>query len=135
MRCLAALFHPILRCGIFHVLLAVAESNIGGCSWLSSLFLSLQVNTGLKKLRIDGIDSDDTSAAIVEAGSDLNAGITSFRASNRWSDNDTCCGVEALLFTHQYSSQDSTDTFWTGYDAITCRHFIVHGSSGHVARE
>jgi hypothetical protein len=74
------------------------------CSWLSPLFLALQVNSGLKDLCIDGIDLiDEKLSTAMRRGLGLGLGLGNnstleiLKLSNiKSGDNDTCLWREAV---------------------------------------
>jgi hypothetical protein len=74
----------------------------GSCSWLSPLFLALQVNVGLKKLCIYGIDFiDGKLSTAIRLGLANNSTLeTMILTSIKSGDNDTCLWREALSFLH-----------------------------------
>jgi hypothetical protein len=70
------------------------------CSWLSPLFLALQANTGLKNLRIRGIETiDEKLSTAMRLGLDKNSTLESLRLSDiKSADNDTSFWREGFSF-------------------------------------
>jgi hypothetical protein len=72
----------------------------GSCSWLSPLFLALQVNHGLKKLHIRGFDLvDEELSTAMRLGLGKNSTLESLHLSGiKLGDDDTSLWREALSF-------------------------------------
>jgi hypothetical protein len=70
----------------------------GGCSFLSQLFLALQVNVGLKTLKIYGFELiDENLSTAMRLGLGKNSMLQYLSLSNiKSGDNDTCLWREAL---------------------------------------
>jgi hypothetical protein len=83
-------------------MLALGLSTPGGsgsCSWLSPLFLALQVNTGLKEFCIYEIEviGEKLSTAMM-LGLGKNSTLEDLTLSGITAHNDTCLWREALSF-------------------------------------
>jgi hypothetical protein len=78
----------------------IAPGDSGSCSWLSSLFLALQVNTGLKELTIFMIDiNDEKLSTAMRLGLGRNSTLESLKLFNITStDNDTSLWRDAFSF-------------------------------------
>jgi hypothetical protein len=75
------------------------SGSIGNCSWLSPLFLALQVNIGLKKLRIFGIGLiDEKLSTAMRRGLGRNSTLESLALPGITGDNDICLWREAFSF-------------------------------------
>jgi hypothetical protein len=74
--------------------------NAGNCLWLSPLFLSLKVNSGLKDLRIDGIHlTDEKLSTAIRLGLGNNSTLETLNLSKiKSGKNDICLWQEALSF-------------------------------------
>jgi hypothetical protein len=71
----------------------------GSCSWLSPLFLALQVNSGLKKLTICGINLiDEKLSTAMRLGLGKNSTLEILELVGIRVHNDTCLWREALSF-------------------------------------
>jgi hypothetical protein len=69
------------------------------CSWLSPLFLALQVNRGLKELKIDQFDLiDEELSAAMKIGLGKNSTLELVYLSAITCNDDTCLWREALSF-------------------------------------
>jgi hypothetical protein len=77
-----------------------ARRSSGSCSWLSPLFLALQVNTGLQKLRIYGFKLvDEKLSAAMRLGLGKNSTLETLSLFGVESDdNDTCLWREPFSF-------------------------------------
>jgi hypothetical protein len=74
--------------------------STGSCSWLSSLFLALQSNNGIKELTIRGIHLiDEKLSTAMRLGLAKNSTLEALDLPNiKSGDNDTCLWREALSF-------------------------------------
>jgi hypothetical protein len=77
-----------------------APDSSGSCSWLSPLFLALQVNSGLRELCIDGIVLIDKKlSTAMRLGLGNSSTLETFKLTDiRSGDNDACLWREALSF-------------------------------------
>jgi hypothetical protein len=84
----------------FSSLQDLAFDSSSSCSWLSPLFLALQLNTGLKELRIDGIELiDEKLSTAMKLGLRKNSTLESLDLPGiKAGDNDTCLWWRALSF-------------------------------------
>jgi hypothetical protein len=80
----------------------ISSYNTSSCSWFSPLFLTLQVNNGLKKLTFAGnFLIDEKLSAAMRLGLGRNSTLETLKLSNIQSgDNDTALWREALSFLH-----------------------------------
>jgi hypothetical protein len=78
----------------------LAFDSSSSCSWLSPLFLALQLNTGLKELHIDGIELiDEKLSTAMKLGLTKNSTLKTLNLRGvKAGDNDTCLWREALSF-------------------------------------
>jgi hypothetical protein len=78
----------------------ITHSDADICSWLSPLFLALQVNHGLKELKIGGFDLiDEELSTAMRLGLGKNSTLELLQISCiELGDNDTCLWREALSF-------------------------------------
>jgi hypothetical protein len=83
----------------------------GSCSWLSPLFLALQLNTGLKALRIEGIELIDKKlSTAMRLGLAKNSTLESLELRGiKAGDNDTCLWRETLSFLRTNSALKTLD--------------------------
>jgi hypothetical protein len=84
--------------------------NAGSCSWLTPFFLSLQVNTGLKKLRINRIDLiDEKVSTAMRLGLGNNSTLKSLSFLWITAHNETSLWREALSFLHTNTALETLD--------------------------
>jgi hypothetical protein len=83
------------------------------CSWLSPLFLALQVNSALKELHIHDIELiDERLSAAMKLGLGSNSTLETFKLSNisiKSGDNITLLWREALSFLHTNTALKTLD--------------------------
>jgi hypothetical protein len=77
----------------------IAPDGSGSCSWLSPLFLALEVNVGLKKLCIPGIDLiDEKLSTAMRIGLGKNSTLEKLNLWDITAHNDTSLWREAFSF-------------------------------------
>jgi hypothetical protein len=80
-------------------LVCSAPDGFGSCSWLSPLFLALQVNHGLKKLTIHEFNLiDEELSTAMRLGLGKNSTLETLNLSAITCNDDTCLWREALSF-------------------------------------
>jgi hypothetical protein len=95
-------FYEVLAAALLSnsTLQKISLRGSSSCSWLSPLFLALQVDSGLKELCIDGIERiDEKLSTAMRLGLRNNSTLETLKLRNITSgDKDTCLWREALSF-------------------------------------